>query len=78
MRQYVERGGISSKVLYKQLKEKVLEEVIELDSNRETITGDDLQQIAMIKSRELGLNNFQVRLVLCSFLCCLCFQCDKK
>lgn len=72
MRRYVERGGISSKVQYKQLQNKVWEEFMELNDNCEIITGDDLQQIAMLKAMELGLKNFQVSLLLYQFLA---FQC---
>lgn len=61
MRQYIKKGGVSSRLLYQRLKEEVWKEFWQLDRDQYTIHGSDIQQIAMNKAAELGIQGFQVR-----------------
>lgn len=60
MRKYVRSGGVNSRIQYKQLREKVWEEVFRLDRDLHIFHDNDIQEIAMIKAKELGLHEFLV------------------
>lgn len=60
MRIMVKRGFVSSRVLYKKLRKAVWEEIQMLDDRQQVLHGRDIQEIAMIKAKELGLPEFTV------------------
>lgn len=60
MRKMVERGSLSSRVQYEKLRDNVWDDVLALDRQMYAIHGRDIQEIAMIKGRELGLFDFKV------------------
>lgn len=64
MRKYVNRGGASTIVQYRELKNKVWAEIRTLDLGQHVIHNRDIQEIAMSKAMEMGLTEFQVNTVI--------------
>lgn len=69
MRKFVKRGGVSTKVQYEKLRDKVWQEVRQLDCQSHVIHDRDVQEIAMIVARELGIPSFRVEIL----IICYCF-----
>lgn len=60
MRSYIKRGSVSNRNRYRQLRDDVWNEVYTLDKEGVVLHDCDIQQIAMIKAREIYLLDFKV------------------
>lgn len=60
MRSYIKRGSVSNRNSYRQLRDDVWNEVYTLDKEGVVLHDCDIQQIAMIKAREINLLDFKV------------------
>lgn len=60
MRSYIKRGSVSNRNRYRQLRDDVWNEVYTLDKEGVVLHDCDIQQIAMIKAREINLLDFKV------------------
>lgn len=60
MRGYIRRGCLPSRTQYRNLKIEVFEKIEELDKNQMVFHDIDIQQIAMLKAKQMGLNDFKV------------------
>jgi len=60
MRNYVKRGSVSSRINYAKLRENVWNEVYSLDKEGVVLHDKDIQNIAMVKAKELNLHEFMV------------------
>lgn len=61
MRKYVKRGSVSSRVDYEKLRKDVWSEIYSLDKEGVVLHDNDIQNIAMMKAKEIGLHGFKVR-----------------
>lgn len=62
MRKYVKKGGVSTKLRYRVLRENTWSEIEDLDKDEQVIHDKDIQEIAMSKAMELGLHEFKVNI----------------
>lgn len=60
MRNYIKRGSLSNRIVYKNLQEDVWNEVYSLDKEGVVLHDNDIQHIAMIKAKQRNLHNFKV------------------
>lgn len=60
MRNYIKRGGLSSRTLYSQLRQEVWNKIYDLDRKQNVIHDIDIQQIAMTTAKSMGLHEFKV------------------
>ena len=60
MRKNIIRGGLSSRELYKILRENVWKEIQKMDKEELCIHDRDIQEVALIEAEKLNLNQFKV------------------
>lgn len=60
LRKYIQRGSVSNRMAYANLREDVWNEVYSLDKEGVVLHDNDIQCIAMIKAKQRNLPEFKV------------------
>lgn len=60
MRKYIRRGSVTTRIEYERLRKEVWKDFYQYYTDGQVLHDNDIQFIAMVKAKEMGLHDFKV------------------